>query len=82
MSWTFIRREWGAVTFVLTVIVGMIVVPVALYFANTGPKALAVPNVPITSSPRASGVHTSPTPSPSPSASPKKTPSPSPKKSP
>ena len=40
------RREWGAVTFVLTVIVGMIVVPLALYFANTGPKAVAVPNVP------------------------------------
>ncbi|HEY5034479.1 MAG TPA: hypothetical protein VIJ30_05100 [Candidatus Dormibacteraeota bacterium] len=76
MSWAFFRREWGAVTFVLTVIVGMIIVPVALYFANASPKALAVPNVPTTSSPRASGVHTSPTPSPSPS------PSPSPKKTP
>ncbi len=82
MSWAFLRREWGAVTFVLTVIVGMIIVPVALYFANASPKALAVPNVPITTSPRASGVHTSPTPSPSASASPKKTPSPSPKKTP
>lgn len=72
------RREWGAVTFVLTVIVGMIIVPVALYFANASPKALAVPNVPITTSPRASGVHTSPTPSPSP----KTTPTPTPKKTP
>ena len=72
------KREWGAVTFVLTVIVGMIIVPVALYFANASPKALAVPNVPITTSPRASGVHTSPTPSPSP----KTTPSPTPKKTP
>jgi hypothetical protein len=61
-----VRREWGAVTFVLTVIVGMIVVPVALYFANQGPSPVAVPNVPVTSSPRASGVHTSPTPSPTP----------------
>ena len=70
------RREWGAVTFILTVIVGMIVVPLALYFANQGPNAVLVPNVPTTSSPQASGVHTSPTPTP------KKSPSPSPKKSP
>ncbi|HZK75015.1 MAG TPA: hypothetical protein VFD88_13545, partial [Clostridia bacterium] len=64
MSWVFIRREWGAVTFVLAVIVGLIVVPLALYFANTGPGALAVPNVPIASTPVASGVRASPTPSP------------------
>ena len=73
-------------TFVLTVIVGMIVVPLALYFANASPKAVAVPNVPITTSPIASGVHTSPSPSPSPStkptATPKTTPSPTPKKTP
>ena len=56
------KREWGAVTFVVTVIVGMIVVPLALYFANQGPNALLVPNTPVTSSPRASGVLTSPTP--------------------
>ena len=30
MSWSFIRREWGAVTFVLTVLLGMIIVPLAL----------------------------------------------------
>ncbi|MDQ6879212.1 MAG: hypothetical protein M3082_16270 [Candidatus Dormibacteraeota bacterium] len=84
MNWAFVRREWGAVTFVLTVVVGMIVVPLALYFANQGPSALVVPNVPITSSPTASGVRTSPTPSPSPSPSPtpSKKPSPSPTKKP
>lgn len=82
MSWVFIRREWGAVTFVLAVIVGLIVVPLALYFANTGPGALAVPNVPIASSPVASGVHTSPTPSPKPTPTPTPThkPTPTPKK--
>jgi hypothetical protein len=64
------------VTFVLAVIVGMIVVPLALYFANLGPGAVSIPNVPITSSPRASGVHTSPTPSPSPTPTKKATPTP------
>ena len=62
MNWTFVRREWGAVTFVLTVIVGMIVVPLALYFTNKGPAPVAVqtPTVvqsPAASSARASGVH-------------------------
>ena len=53
MSWTFVRREWGAVTFVLTVIVGMVVVPLALYFTNVSPSPVAVPN-PAASSSRAS----------------------------
>ena len=43
MNWAFVRREWGAVTFVLTVIVGMVVVPLALYFANQGPGAIVAP---------------------------------------
>jgi hypothetical protein len=34
VNWSFVRREWGAVTFVLTVLLGMIVVPTALYFGN------------------------------------------------
>ena len=71
------RREWGAVTFVLTVIAGMIVVPVALYFANVGPNAISVPTVPITASPIACS-----SPTPSPSAKPTKSPTPSPAKSP
>jgi quinol-cytochrome oxidoreductase complex cytochrome b subunit len=72
------RREWGAVTFVLTVVVGMIVVPLALFFANQGPGPVAVPNIPITSSPTASGVRTSPTPSPTPTKKPTPTPTRSP----
>jgi hypothetical protein len=31
---SFVRREWGAVTFVLTVLLGILVVPAALYFGN------------------------------------------------
>ena len=58
MNWAFVRREWGAVTFVLTVIVGMIIVPVALYFANQGPAAIIVPNTPTVVSPIASGTQT------------------------
>lgn len=63
-------------TFVLTVLVGMIVVPLALYFANQSPTAVAVPNVPVTSSPSASGARTTPTPSPSPTPTKKATPTP------
>jgi hypothetical protein len=72
VNWAVLRREWGAVTFVLTVIAGMIVVPLALYFANQGPGAVATPNLTTTSSARASSVQSasaarSPSPSPSPS---------------
>lgn len=74
MNWAVLRREWGAVTFVLTVVAGMIVVPVALYFAGVGPGQVAIPNPPVSSSARATTVH-SPTPSPSPSHSPSPSPS-------
>jgi hypothetical protein len=77
VNWSVLRREWGAVTFVLTVIAGMIVVPLALYFANQGPGPILTPGVSTTSSARSSSV-ASPTPTPSPS--PKKSPSPSPSK--
>ncbi|HSS62636.1 MAG TPA: hypothetical protein VLK30_14375 [Candidatus Limnocylindrales bacterium] len=74
MNWGALRGEWGAVTFVLTVIAGMIVVPLALYFANVSPGAIATPTISTTSSARSSSVatpaRTSPTPTPSPSASP------------
>ena len=44
MSWgAFLRREWGAATFVVTVIAGLVVVPLALYFAHQGPSAVTVP---------------------------------------
>lgn len=79
MNWAVVRREWGAVTFVLTVIAGMIVVPLALYFANQGPGAVATPNITTTASPQASAARLpTPTPTPSPSAS--RSPSPSPSK--
>lgn len=52
MNWDFVRREWGAVTFVLTVIAGIIVVPAALYFANVSPAAINVPPITTVSSPR------------------------------
>ena len=54
MNWSVLQKEWGAVTFVLTVIVGMIVVPLALYFANVGTGTIATPNIPTASSARAS----------------------------
>jgi hypothetical protein len=62
VNWTFLRREWGAVTFVLTVIVGMVVVPLALYFTNQGPSPVPFTTTPTpsatatASSTRASGV--------------------------
>jgi len=72
VNFAFVRREWGAITFVLTVIVGMIVVPLALYFTNTGPSPVAVAPITTVSSPRAggatptpaTGARTSPTPTP------------------
>lgn len=66
-------------TFVLTVIAGLVVVPVALYFANVSPAGIATPNINTSSSARSSTVH-SPTPSPSPSHSPTPSHSPSPTK--
>jgi hypothetical protein len=58
VNWAVLRREWGAVTFVLTVIVGMIVVPLALYLANQGPGAIAAPSTTTVSSARASAAQT------------------------
>ena len=70
------RREWGAVTFVLTVVAGMIIVPLALFFANQSPGPIATPNITTTSSARASSAQiASPTPSPSHSPSPSASPS-------
>ena len=39
MNWSFIKREWGAVSFVITVAVGVIIVPLGLYFGNQSPTA-------------------------------------------
>jgi hypothetical protein len=51
-----LRREWGAVTFVLTVLVGMILVPVALYLTGVGPSPITTSPVITSSTPVASGV--------------------------
>ena len=59
MNWGALRGEWGAVTFVLTVIAGMIVVPLALYFANVSPGSIATPNTPASSSARSSSIASS-----------------------
>jgi hypothetical protein len=58
---SFLVREWGAVTFVLTVIVGILIVPIALIVGNKPPPPQALPNPTPTVSASAS---------PSPSASP------------
>ena len=71
MNWAVLRREWGAVSFVLTVLIGIVVVPLALYFTNQGPSAIVTPGLTTSSSARASAAQTvSPVRSPSPSASP------------
>ena len=77
MNWAVLRTEWGAVTFVLTVIVGMVIVPVALYFANVSPGPVTTPSINVTSSARSSSItpskaRTSPTPKATPKASPTK----------
>lgn len=56
MNWAALRGEWGAVTFVLTVVLGMIVVPLALYFANVSPGTIASPTIGTTSSARSSTI--------------------------
>ena len=69
MNRSFFVREWGAVTFVLTVLLGAIVVPVALVLGNKPPPPPALPEVspsPTVSAPASPS--TSPSPSPSPTA--------------
>lgn len=69
MNWgTFLRREWGAATFVVTVIVGLVAVPLALYFGNQSAAPVTIP----TPTPAvASGASTA---SPAATASPSKSP--------
>jgi hypothetical protein len=72
LNWgQFLRREWGAATFVLTVIIGLVAVPLALYIGNKPPTPIQVPIV--TSPSPATGATT---------ATPALTASPSPSKSP
>ncbi|MDQ6636782.1 MAG: hypothetical protein M3Y62_03235 [Candidatus Dormibacteraeota bacterium] len=70
MNRSFLIREWGAVTFVVTVLIGLIVVPVALYFGNqsgAGSAPAPTPSVTASASPP---VAASPAASARPSASP------------
>jgi hypothetical protein len=53
---SFLAREWGAVSFVVTVAVGLVIVPLALLFGNHG--AQAPPNLP--TSPAASSAASAP----------------------
>ncbi|MBJ7601893.1 MAG: hypothetical protein JF888_01635 [Candidatus Dormibacteraeota bacterium] len=53
MNRSFLIREWGAVTFVVTVLIGLIVVPVALYFGNqsgAGSAPAPTPSVTVSTS--------------------------------
>jgi hypothetical protein len=75
VNWAFVRREWGAVTFVATVVLGMVVVPLALYFANQGPGPVSIvpPNTVTSARQATSGRQATPAhvkASPSPSAKP------------
>ena len=64
MNASFLRREWGAVTFVLTVLVGLVAVPLALYFGNQSPTPVTVqPSpTPAASSPAGPSANASPSP--------------------
>jgi hypothetical protein len=44
VTWAeLVRKEWGAVTFVLTVLIGLIAVPLAFYVFHQGPAPVALP---------------------------------------
>lgn len=70
-------------TFVLTVVIGLIVVPLALFLTNQGPSNVTLPSTHV-SSPRVTTPSPKTTPTASPKTSPKATPkaSPTPKKTP
>lgn len=73
MNRSFLLREWGAVSFVLTVLVGVVAVPLALLFGNPGGSPQSTSTVPTASaSPSPGG-----SPAAGPTASPSATPSPS-----
>jgi len=67
---SFLLREWGAVTFVLTVFLGLVIVPIALVVGNhpTPPAGLVTTPTPTVSA------SATPSPTASPAASPSPTP--------
>jgi hypothetical protein len=75
VNWAFLRREWGAIAFVVTVLIGIIVVPAALILkkqtAAWNNAVLVAPSfTPSPTSSASSSPTTSPSATPSPSASP------------
>jgi len=70
VNWSFVRKEWGAISFVLAVVLGVIAVPVALIFHNDSNRGATLNQpAPISSpahSPTVSPGASSPTASPSP----------------
>lgn len=71
MNRSFIAREWGAVTFVLTVLLGIIIVPIALVVGNKPQPPAALPTpTPSVSAPATPTPSAAPSAVPSPSASP------------
>ncbi len=51
MNRSFLLREWGAVTFVLTVFLGVVIVPIALVTGNHPPPPSALVSAARTASP-------------------------------
>ena len=60
MNRSFLVREWGAVTFVLTVLVGIVIVPIALVVGNKPPPPPTLPNPSPTVSAAASAARVNP----------------------
>jgi hypothetical protein len=64
---TFVRREWGAVLFVVTVVIGLVMVPIGLVLNGQRPaNAVAVGTPTPASAPRTASGATITTPSASP----------------
>ena len=66
---TLLRREWGAVTFIVTVVIGLVIVPLGLYFGNRAPAPV---NLTVTSP--VATLTPAVTPTPTPPAAPAATP--------
>ncbi|MGH7912909.1 MAG: hypothetical protein ACREQM_13195 [Candidatus Dormibacteraceae bacterium] len=78
MNWSFVRKEWGAVSFVVAVIVGVIAVPVALIVHNPSNTGATLQSPAPVSTPASSARTLTPSPAASPSASPSPSSTPTP----
>jgi hypothetical protein len=74
VNWgTFLRREWGAATFVATVFIGLVVVPLGLFLNSQSPTpAVVLPSPSAASSARTAS--SPPTASPTPTVTPSRSP--------